>query len=277
MLGKITFWTLSMLSLLSPAIGQESTGSPQIDPYDVIRVETNLVQLRTAVTDQHGRLVEGLGTDDFLVVENGQPKKIGYFSIDRIGGTKVSVAGGSMPGVTARPNPAVNPARTLVLFVDTLHLSPSSFSRVKQQLRQLVTEQVTNQDLVAIVSPDGRLGALQQFTTDRKVLNYAIDKLSLFPRSTSYFTPYLASRVTSGEEYATNAALEVLVAEESYQPTSQESALSYVRARAKEIVEDEGYRRRATFQMLQAVAERLSSIPGQRIVAVLSDATLARA
>src|SRR5204863_4215171 len=60
---------------------------PKEDPDEVIRVDTNLVQLRTVVTDRNGRAVDNLPQDDFEVLENGRPQKISFFSLERVGGT----------------------------------------------------------------------------------------------------------------------------------------------------------------------------------------------
>ena len=65
-----------------------------------------------------------------------------------------------------------------MLFVDTLHLSISSLFRVKRSLRSFLDEQLGDHDLVAIVSTAKRLGVTGQFTRNRHVLRYAIDKLS---------------------------------------------------------------------------------------------------
>jgi len=271
MLNRITRCTLALFFLVQPVMSQQPADEP-VSQDDVIRVETNLVQLRAVVTDKHGRPVVGLKREDFQVLEEGREREVGHFAIDQVSGD-YSVGGNNSnaPAISGRSAAGAQPLRTVVLFVDTFHLANSSFMRVKQQLRQIVTEQITDRDLVAIISTDGRLGALQQFTRDRRLLGYAIERLSFFGSRNSHFTPYLAARVTSDDQEAANAALQILVAEESYQPLDQEAALSYVRARAREIINEETNRRRATLQTLQAVAERMASMPGQRIVAVLSD------
>src|ERR1700694_3099489 len=58
--------------------------SKQTDQDDVIRVKTDLVQLRAVVTDRKGQLVDNLKQDDFEVLENGRPQSVGFFSLERI-------------------------------------------------------------------------------------------------------------------------------------------------------------------------------------------------
>jgi VWFA-related protein len=152
------------------------------------------------------------------------------------------------------------------LFVDALHLSTSSFIRAKQQLKQFVGEQITDQDLVAVVTTSSSLGVLQQFMRDRKMLKYAIDKITLFSTSDSMFTGYIAARVLSNDAGAVSAATQILFAEEGVQPPE-----SYVRARATEILAQESNTRRAALLTLRAVCDRMAEMPGQRMIAFVSD------
>ena len=65
----------------------------------------------------------------------------------------------------------------MALLVDDLGLSAESMHQVKRQLRKFVTEQLQPNDLVAIIRTGGEMGALQQFTNDRRVLTRAVDQL----------------------------------------------------------------------------------------------------
>ena len=64
-----------------------STAMPrnQINPAEnlyKISVTTNFVQLPVMVEDSSGRRVDGLSYKDFIVLENGKPQKLTYFSSD---------------------------------------------------------------------------------------------------------------------------------------------------------------------------------------------------
>jgi VWFA-related protein len=67
--------------------------------------------------------------------------------------------------------------RTIAIVVDDLGISLDSIKSVKEQLKKFVDEDVQSQDLVAIIRTGGEVGALQQFTTDRRLLYRAIDSL----------------------------------------------------------------------------------------------------
>jgi VWFA-related protein len=65
--------------------------------------------------------------------------------------------------------------RTVALVVDDLGTSFESISYVRQSLRKYVDEQMQPGDLVAIIRTSAGIGALQQFTTDKRILHKAID------------------------------------------------------------------------------------------------------
>src|SRR5205085_11753802 len=106
-------------------------------------------------------------------------------------GRATASAAPSPPGARASADRAA-PARTIVLFVDTLHLAPVSLIRAKAELKRFVAEEMTDRDLVAVVTTYGTLGVLQQFTRDRRVLKYATDKLSPLHGPHTSITPYRA-------------------------------------------------------------------------------------
>src|ERR1041384_682222 len=50
-------------------------------------------------------------------------------------------------------------------------------SQVRKQLQKFVAEQLQPNDLVAVIRTGGEMGALQQFTNDRRILTRAVDQL----------------------------------------------------------------------------------------------------
>lgn len=265
--------TIAVLCLGSRVIAQQPPTQPA-DQGDVIRVKTDLVQLRAVVTDKSGKPVANLSQDDFEVLENGKPQSLSFFSLERIpvGSTGPAAANPALPASADRPSGSTaanaKPVRTIVLLVDTLHLAPISLIRAKQQLKRFVDEQVTDQDVVAIVTTSGSLGVLQQFMRDRKRLKYAIDRISGFPRPTSFYTPYLAAMVLKEAFGALGTATSVMAAEDRmvFPPTE-----GMVRGRAQEILGREELVRKSSWQIVKAVSEQLAAMPGQRMIAFVSD------
>jgi len=56
-----------------------TTGSAEVDEGDVIRTDTQLVSVPAVVTDSAGHPLSGLRSDNFRIIEDGQPQTISNF------------------------------------------------------------------------------------------------------------------------------------------------------------------------------------------------------
>jgi len=294
--ARVRIWlTIGLVVSLTITLGAQTPSPSGQD--DVVRTNTNLIQIRAVVTDRAGKLIDHLNQDDFEVLENGRPQNVSVFSLERIQG-KSTISDAAARDQASATNPesprvAPRPGRTIVLFVDTLHLSTLSLVRARQQLKQFIDEQITDQDLVGVVTTSDSLGVLGQFMRDRKMLKYAIDKIQAFVRPNTLFTPYLAAKVFSenpvmppptlpqigrsrpspttpdlgaGGPQALAVASAIIEGEEGVAPSDE-----MVRARAREILAQESILRRTTLQTLKAVSGRMATVPGQRLIAFVSD------
>ena len=176
---------LLSLSILVPVLAQTQPATPQVpqtrdDQDDVVRITTNLVQVDAVVT-KDGKPVTNLTADDFEIYEDGRKQAITSFAF-------VS----NVPGTSSQPAPpkekkidvppvlplkADEPRRTMAIVVDDLGMSAESMGLARHQLRKFIAEQMQPNDLVAIMRTGGELGALQQFTNDKRLLNRAVDQL----------------------------------------------------------------------------------------------------
>ncbi|OLE52746.1 MAG: hypothetical protein AUG51_16325 [Acidobacteria bacterium 13_1_20CM_3_53_8] len=162
----------------------------QVAEEDVVRITTNLVQVDAVVTDSQGRQVTDLNADDFEIREDNREQKItnfSYVSTDSAQPNQTTLA--RTPSRNAPPVPPVQlrpeqVRRTIALVIDDFGLSIGSMHFVKGALKKFVDEQIQPNDLVAIVTTSGSIGGLlQQFTSDRRILYAAIDRMRWNPRS----------------------------------------------------------------------------------------------
>jgi VWFA-related protein len=148
-----------------------------------LRISVNLVQIDAIVTDLHGAPVPGLTLDDFKIQLDGKQQTIRLCNF-----VPNHVAASGVPGITETPpeggkkaragQPAMPVAamkredvrRTIVLFVDDLSMSSESVPAVRNGLRKFIETQIEPGDLVAIVRASAGLGALQDFTSDKRLL-----------------------------------------------------------------------------------------------------------
>ncbi|HEV8169198.1 MAG TPA: VWA domain-containing protein, partial [Pyrinomonadaceae bacterium] len=173
-----------LFSILLPASGQTPTQTQKPasdDKDDIVRINTNLVQVDAVVT-KDGKHVTNLTADDFEIFEDGKRQTITSFAfISNVPGSAPQPAAkDAKKPATVVPFGPVKPnetRRTMAILVDDLGLSAESMHQVKRQLRKFVTEQLQPNDLLAIIRTSGEMGALQQFTNDRRILTRAVDQL----------------------------------------------------------------------------------------------------
>jgi VWFA-related protein len=263
----IVLLVLGLTFASAPGIARDA-GNEQ---NQVFKVRTELVEVRAVVTDQKGRLVENLKQEDFDLLENNRSQEISHFSVLQVEAPQDKAQSSQLQKPTAgslRDRLSAPPARSIILFVDNLHLQFEHLNWVKQNLRKIVNEQMTDQDMIAIVTSDGALGIAQQFTRDRQVLRYAIERIQIGPNAweTELFTATLAGRIMRGDPKAMEEGKAIIRLEEGI----DDKFGAYTRARANRILFGLSYFRETMLLTLKTLIEQLAGMPGQRMIALLS-------
>jgi VWFA-related protein len=269
--------------------GGAQSGTPPPKQEQPLRLSADLIQVRAAVTDKQGRVIDRLSKDDFLLLENDLPQRIEFFTVDRIEGKPAdALSNKTNDKQAAQANPAVllieTPRRSIVLFVDTVHIDHVRLARVKEALQRFVDQQMSDQDLVAVVSSGGGLGLLSQFTRDRQVLRAAINALAPWAPGgrDSLLTPYIAASVLRGELDALALAWEIVQFEEGLggvkgapdfyrNPKLAQQIRDQLWPRLNMILIEATYRRRAALATLDNVVARLADLPGARMILLFSE------
>ncbi|MFN7947715.1 MAG: VWA domain-containing protein [Blastocatellia bacterium] len=187
----------ALVSVITRAalLPQQSQASPQTppagrqEPEPVFRITTQLVQIDAVVTDKKGDHVDDLNEDDFELFVDGKKRKLSFFRTIRLPEAKRPETPPAPKGVApdqmmpTRPLAQEQVRRTIAFVVDDLGLSFDSTYYAREALRKFVSTQMQEGDLVAIVRTGRGLGALQQFTSDKRILSAAIEKLVWNPNS----------------------------------------------------------------------------------------------
>lgn len=262
------------LLILLLAVGQiaaraqtPSPTPPKVDDDDVVVINTSLIQVDAVVVDKKGRQVTDLKAADFDIFENGVKQEITNFSYVVVtpnapaaeNNSKTNPVDKSAPPVPTKLKPE-QVRRTIALVVDDLGLSFESTARVRDALRKFVDEQMQPNDLAAIIRTGGGIGALQQFTSDKRLLHAAIDRVLWNPRGRGgigAFAPIGESISDSGEEETTE--------------DEEETALSKPNSDAA----IEQFRRDiftvGTLGAMNFIVNGMSELPGRKAVILLSD------
>ena len=155
------------------------------DDDDVVRITTNLVQVDAVVTKDN-KPVTDLTADDFEVLEDGKPRLITNFSyissVPKPANKAETVTAASPKAKNAvmpppPPFKSNEPHRTIAFVFDDIGSSAESVGSVRKQIRKFVEDEMQPNDLVAIIRTGGEVGALQQFTNDKRILLRAIESL----------------------------------------------------------------------------------------------------
>lgn len=198
---------LLIASLLVSIASAQQVGTPPPAPVlqpqkpedvDVVRITTNLVQVDAVVTDKNGKLVTDLKPEEVEIFEDGHKQKITHFAfnlsetapIERV--AKTAAADKTAPPIpTSRIRPE-DIKRTIAIVVDDLGLSFESTYFVRRALKKFVDEQMQPGDLVAIIRTSGGMGALQQFTSDKRQLQAAVERVKWNANGRSGVSPFEA-------------------------------------------------------------------------------------
>ena len=195
---KFVLPALILLLILSAGMSAQivrPTATPKPEE-EVVKISTNLIQIDVSVTDKKGSVVKGLKPEDFEIYENGVKQSITNLSfISSVRETEepakptVGNVAVPIPPTTLKPDQI---RRTVALVVDDLSLSFESAYQTRRALRKFVDEQMQEGDLVAIIRTGAGIGALQQFTSDKRILYAAIERVKWNPignNNTGAFAP----------------------------------------------------------------------------------------
>jgi VWFA-related protein len=203
---RTIFGALIVLAAALAAAAQSPTPTPlpAAESDDVVKISTNLIQIDVSVTDKNGKVVRDLRPDEFEIYENGQKQPLSNFSFisnERVAEVREKSEGKPQVALPAGPVRPGQVRRTIALVVDDLTLSFESTYQTRRALKKFVDEQMQDGDLVAIIRTGAGIGALQQFTTDKRQLYAAIERVKWNPVGNGgigAFAP-LESKIDTGQ------------------------------------------------------------------------------
>lgn len=283
-LNRNLFGRLLLLSavLLCPPAGARAQTQ---DREEVVRVETELVQTDVMVFDKSGQFVDGLRREDFELRVDGRPVPLAFFE-------RVSAPprrGEGAPGAAAAAaNAAIasrGRGRTVVFFIDDLHLSLDSLKPTRSAITRFIDEEMAPGDLVAIVTPTGQLGFLQQFTDSKAVLRAAVARLKNLPNQIHDaeqppMSEYIATRIANGDRQAAGFYITKIqegffskdAAKAGGNPASNSNAVfEMVKTRATNITKQMESVTNGSLSALERLVSTAGQIEGRKLIFFVSD------
>ena len=295
---QIILLTAFCLGTVSHISGQsQKPPQPQVQSDDVVRVNTELVQTDVMVFDKKGHFVDGLRPEQFKLSLDGQERRVSIFeritSGSRLeasqlatvtaGSTSTNSKGAAPP---ASSNSSTTAGRLIFFFVDDVHLSGESLSRVRITLSRFVDNQMNPGDKVVIVSTSGQIGFLQQLTDHPAVLRAAISRLNYKRNPEGYagktrITDYMASEVADAgnrqlfaylmESVKIEYGMGLGAARGDHGNDSAGQARRLLKSRIAQISAQSRADTANTIEVLQSLMQSSASLPGRKLVFFLSD------
>ena len=196
------------LFLLAIMFGSVVFAQQQQKPSEdeVVRVKSNLVNIDVMVKDKKGKYVSDLKAEDFTVVENGVAQKIEFFDAPSTRpDAKSTTAAATASTTTTTTPPSAAPQNYVALVLDSQTTDITNLKQVREGSIKYVREQITDNDVVALLSVTNSLQMVQPFTQDKNKLIAALETGGVNASATSFEKKDIAGNISSRQEQLAGA------------------------------------------------------------------------
>jgi VWFA-related protein len=269
---------LAFFSCISPS-AQETTGK-QSPPF-TIQTDVNRVFVPVVVRDKQGRSVNDLKKDDFQVLDDGKPRIVAGFTIERRGaGESVQQAPGAATP-TPVPQPQTGKQRFVVFLFDDMHMSAAELVPAKKAGTEAINGALSGTDVAAVVATSGKTnsGLIQDraklkdtiagLQSNEATLGGAADCPNI-----SYYQADLIENKHDSAAIA-DAMGQVYKCDPSLSPQSDNVAESVMRSSVRRALMMGNQSSQATLAAIQEFVRRMAALPGQRLLVLVSPGFLA--
>jgi len=251
------------------------------DKPATFKVRVNVVLVRAVVRDSRGKLVANLKKEDFRLLDNNKVQTITSFSLET---PETRTKHGAVP--TASDAAAIEPGeksfkvinlpqRFVSMVMDDIHMSMQDVMFVRNSAGKFL-DSLAAGDRVGIYTTSGQV--TQEFTLDRQALNQAL--LKLLPRpiggSSAGECPdmnyYEADLIINHHDSQATAiaTVDALACAFQNDATMQTAAQSLAMSKANQVLNEGNAEVDQAFRNLESVERRLASMPGQRVMMLVS-------
>jgi VWFA-related protein len=254
------------------------------DTPATFRTKVNLVLVPVVIRDHQGRVIGDLRKEDFQLFDNGKPQTISSFSVETLASQTVEPVKTETPPAPigeespVATNPADIPKRFVVYFFDDVHLAMSDLMQVRNAAERHMNEALVPTDRAAIYTTSTRTSL--DFTDDRAKLHATLLRLMPQPiaRATTQLCPdisyYQADLIFNQHDpmalSAATADAMACMALDPSDPSAQQIAQSTAQATASQVFTMGDTESRVSLQSLLTVVRRISAMPGQRSIILIS-------
>jgi VWFA-related protein len=265
-----------------PAKPQAASDNAEVSSRDTaptFKVRVNLVLVRVVVRDQQGKVVPNLHKEDFQLSDNRKPQIISTFSVETPESHVVATATSADPNAPADPEAAkaiaaALPQRFVSVVFDDQHLTMQDALFVRTSAGRFF-DSLAASDRVGIYSTSGQF--TQEFTDDHELLRKSL--LKIIPHSPtagihdcpdiSYYQADLIQNKNDTQALAV-AAEDAVQCAFNGDETQITGARAMAQGMAGAVLGREDSSTEYALRHMEDVMRRLATMPGQRIMVLLS-------
>jgi VWFA-related protein len=263
---KICFLESLKVSVLLAALASTLSSAAQDNRSAVIRTTTRVVNVNLVVTDQQGDPLKDLTKDEILVLDDGQPQTIAFFSA--VDNETLSPPIPSLPAniFTNHPEGNVRIASATIVLFDLLNSRWTSQGIGLASLRKFL-RQVHPQDHIGLYTLGDEMKVLHDFRTTAAPLLAAVERYD-----TEHAGNELPAGVAAAKPAAAQNAADTLLdrffsgKENSSRPQLDPDCRNGPQCFAMKEAATE-----LTTASLEAIARQLSPIPGRKTLIWVTD------
>ena len=244
------------------------------DSPATFKVRVNLVFVRVVVRDLNGKAIPNLKKEDFQLADNRKLQVISTFAIETPGShvttVKMDKDSGPAPTEGTPVKAAELPQRFITLFFDDLHLSTQDAMLSRQAATKLFAAMQTS-DRFSIYTSSGQVQ--QDFTAERAKLEETLQRV--LPRPLANSTSSDCPPMTYYEAYQIievndPTALQVATMDAAACSGNSQGAAQLAQWAAQREYSAGDSETQFSFRNLDGVIARMRSLPGQRVIVMMS-------
>ena len=285
--GRVSLWclralSLTVLTLLAPCTFPAQTPNPQeitakdVQPTFKLQAERNLVMVRVVVRDPKGATIDNLRKEDFRLFDHGKLQTVLQFSVEKPGvkatpptpqkSAEKAPAGPEDVDETAIPASAAR--RFVALYFDDVNTPFENLVRGRDAAAHFLTSHAQPGDRWALYTPSGQKQL--DFTDNLAQVHQALFDIRPRPivgqdTSCGAIPPYEAYLIVN-----TNDPTAIAVATEELQNCGFQNAQAMIQAEAMRSLSFAETEATAALRGIESVVRRMTSLPGQRSMVIVS-------
>lgn len=254
------------------------------DSPATFRTKVNLVLVPVVVRDARGRAIGTLQKDDFQLFDKGKPQFISKFSVEKAGSKPKLVIPDVIIGDTSgaklepesadqKPPPAIADRFTAYVF-DDVHLKFGDLAQSRIAAAKHLESALRVTDRAAIYTSSGR--TTLEFTDDREELNTTLNRIQPYMSHIAGFecppvSYYMADLIQNrNDTQALNVAIADAMVCMNLDNSMRSAAESAAKSGAMRALNQGDQESRFALGILRNVVRRLTAMPGQRLLVLVS-------